>query len=326
MSDYEKRRLRPPTLSHRFEYAAMRGLIAGLNRLPWNSACAIGENLGELLYRPLRIRRFVVERQIAAAFPELDEREVRKLARASYRHLGRTAVEASLLPAMDRDDLLALVEVAEGWDQLLSRTDASKGTLLVAAHHGNWELLGAYLAARGLSPEVIVRGADNRLFEDYLNENRTRLGLEVVHDSAAVKRITKAMREGRYIAMLADQGVLGLASSFVPFFGRPAKTPRGFAVFALRFDVPVYFMDMLRLPNGRFRVIFEPVQIERTGDRERDTDSMVAEYSRILERWVREYPEQYFRQHRRWRRQPAGTPPELRDPALRDPSAWTPSR
>jgi Kdo2-lipid IVA lauroyltransferase/acyltransferase len=326
VSDYEKRRLRPPTLSHRVEYAAMRGLIAGLSRLPWNTACAIGENLGELLYRPLKIRRFVVERQIAAAFPELDDRQVNKLARASYRHLGRTAVEASLLPTMTRDALLGLVEKTEGWDQLLSRTDESKGTLLVAAHHGNWELLGGYLAARGLNPEVIVRGADNRLFEDYLNENRTRLGLEVVHDSAAVKRITKAMREGRYLAMLADQGVLGLASSFVPFFGRPAKTPRGFAVFALRFDVPVYFMDMLRLPNGRFRVIFEPVQIERTGERERDTDSMVAEYSRILEKWVREYPEQYFWQHRRWRRQPEGTPPELRDPALRDPSAWTPSR
>jgi len=326
VSDYEKRRLRPPTLSHRVEYAAMRGLIAGLNRLPWKTACAIGENLGELLYRPLRIRRFVVERQIAAAFPELDEQRVKKLARASYRHLGRTAVEASLLPTLDRDALLGLVEIAEGWDQLLSRPEESKGTLLVAAHHGNWELLGGYLAARGLNPEVIVRGADNRLFEDYLNENRSRLGLEVVHDSAAVKRITKAMREGRYMAMLADQGVLGLASSFVPFFGRPAKTPRGFAVFALRFDVPVYFMDMLRLPSGRFRVIFEPVQIERTGDRERDTDSMVAEYSRILEKWVREYPEQYFWQHRRWRRQPEGTPPELRDPALRDPSAWTPSR
>jgi KDO2-lipid IV(A) lauroyltransferase len=134
------------------------------------------------------------------------------------------------------------------------------------------------------------------------------------------------MREGRYVAMLADQGALGLASTFVPFFGRPAKTPRGFAVFALRFDVPVCFMDMLRLPDGRFRVVFEPVQIERTGDKDRDTDAMVIEYSRILEKWVRQYPEQYFWQHRRWRRQPEGTPPELRDPALKDPSAWTPSR
>ena len=326
MNEYERRRSRPHTVSHRVEYFAMRSLIAGLRRLPWKTACAIGETLGEFLYRPLGIRRFVVERQIAGAFPDLDESAVKDLARASYRHLGRTAVEAALLQTMDKASFIDLVEIDDGWDRIASRADSNKATLLVTAHHGNWELLGAYVAARGLKPLVIVRGADNRLFEDYLNANRTRLGLEIVHDTEAVKRITKAIREGRYVAMLADQGVLGLASSFVPFFRRPAKTPRGFAVFALRFDLPVYFMDMIRLPSGKFRVVFEPVQVERTGDKDKDTDAMVAEYSRIVERWVREYPEQYFWQHRRWRRQPEGTPPELRDPALRDPSAWTPSR
>jgi KDO2-lipid IV(A) lauroyltransferase len=91
-------------------------------------------------------------------------------------------------------------------------------------------------------------------------------------------------------------------------------------------DVPVCFIDALRLPGGKFRVVIEPVEAERTGDREKDVDALVARYSRILERWVRQYPEQYFWQHRRWRRQPAGTPAELRDPSLADPSKWTPSR
>ena len=326
MSDYDERPRKPPTLSHRAEYYSMRALIAGLGKLEWNTACIIGERLGELIYSPLGIRRFVVEKQIAAAFPELDEPGVSKLARLSYRHLGRTAVEAALLPTLSRMRLLDLVDSVEGREHIERSLPDGKGRLLVGAHHGNWEFLGAYLAARLVRPEVVVRGANNRLFEDYLNANRKRLGLDVVHDTAAVRRIAKAMRDGRYVAMLADQGVLGLASSFVPFFGRPAKTPRGFAVFALRFDVPVCFMDMLRLPSGKFRVVFEPVEVERTGDRERDTDAMVREYSRILEKWVRRYPEQYFWQHRRWRRQPEGTPPELRDPALRNPSAWTPSR
>jgi KDO2-lipid IV(A) lauroyltransferase len=325
VNDYEERRARPPTVLHRIEYYSMRGLITGLGKLDWKRACAIGERLGELMYAPLGIRREVVEKQIAAAFPELDADGVQSLARASYRHLGRTSVEAALLANLSAEKFLELVASVEGWEHVVRPGD-KRGTLMVGAHHGNWELLGAYMAVRGLHPEVIVRGADNRLFEDYLNDNRTRLGMEVVHDSAAVRRIARAMREGRYVAMLADQGALGLASTFVPFFGRPAKTPRGFAVFALRFDVPVCFMDMLRLPDGRFRVVFEPVQIERTGDKDRDTDAMVIEYSRILEKWVRQYPEQYFWQHRRWRRQPEGTPPELRDPALKDPSAWTPSR
>jgi len=324
LNDYQIRRMKPPTLSHRAEYYSLRAAVAGLEHLPWEMACSIGARFGRLGYWPLGIRRHIVMRQIAAAFPELDDDGVRRIARDSYEHLGRTAVEAALLPSLGDKGVLELVERVEGWEHVVAAVGS--GGLGVAAHHGNWELLGAYLAARGVQVEVAVRGMGNRLFEDYLNANRERLGLRVMHDSVAVRRTTKALREGGFVAFLSDQGVLGLASSFVPFFGRPAKTPRGFAVFALRFDAPVCFMDALRLPSGKFRIVFEPIEIEPTGDRETDVDAMVLRYSQVLERWVRQYPEQYFWQHRRWRRQPPGTPPELRDPALKDPSKWTPSR
>lgn len=304
----------------------MRAVFAALSKMPWDAACKFGERVGELGYRPAGIRRDVVERQIAAAFPEISRDQVQAIARASYRHLGRNAVEATLASQKTSAEILELIEEMEGWEHVEAAIAGGKASIGVSAHHGNWEILGAFLAAKGLNPEVIVRGMDNRLFEDYLNANREKLGLTVVHDAVAVRSLTRAMREGRFVCLLADQGVLGLASSFVPFFGRPAKTPRGFAVFALRFDIKVCFMDMLRLPNGKFKAVFEPVEIERTGDRERDIDSMVARYSQLLEKWVRKYPEQYFWQHRRWRRQPEGTPVELRDPALADPSLWTPSR
>lgn len=318
--------MKPPTLSHRAEYYSLRTALAGLEHLPWETACAIGARLGRMGYWPLGIRRHVVERQIAAAFPELDADKVKHLARASYEHLGRTAVEAALLPSLGEKGVLGLVDSVEGWEYVTAATTPGRGGIGVAAHHGNWELLGAYLVARGVAVEVAVRGMGNRLFEDYLNANRERLGLKVMHDSVAVRRTARALREGGFVAFLSDQGVMGLASSFVPFFGRPAKTPRGFAVFALRFDVPAIFMDAVRLPGGKFRIVFEPVEVERTGDREKDVDAMVLRYSQILEKWVRQYPEQYFWQHRRWRRQPAETPPELRDPALLDPSKWTPSK
>lgn len=326
MNQYEARRQRPPTVSHRFEYWSMRSLVSGLEKLDWKTACRIGERIGELGFRPLGIRRHVVEKQIGAAFPELSHEEVLELSRRSYRHLGRNAVEASIIGGPKAPGILDLVESVEGWEHIEASVARGKGTVGVAAHHGNWELLGGYLAARGIKPIVIVRGMDNRLFEDYVNENRTRLGLNIVHDTKGVRAITEGLRGGKFVAMLADQGVLGLASSFVTFLGRPAKTPRGFAVFALRFDSDAVFMDMVREPGGKFRAIFEPITIERTADKEKDVDTMVERYSQILEKWVRRYPEQYFWQHRRWRRQPEGTPVELRDPTLKDPSLWTPSR
>jgi KDO2-lipid IV(A) lauroyltransferase len=304
-----------PTIAHRAEYYAMRGTIEALRALSWERACKVGQRIGALGYRPLGIRKRVVERQIAAAFPKLSPKEVVNLARESYQHLGRSSIETALLGSIGRDGLQALVETVEGWELIEEVMARGKGAVLVTGHIGNWELAGAYVAARGVPLDAIARRMANPLFDRWLNHTREEMGMTIVHDSEAVRRTPRSLRAGRAVAFVADQGVLGLASTFVPFFGRPAKTPRGAAVFALRFDVPVLFVVALRKPNGRYRIVVERVDIAETGDKDKDVDAIVARYTQLLEKWVRIVPAQYFWHHRRWKRQPKNTPPELRDPS-----------
>jgi KDO2-lipid IV(A) lauroyltransferase len=274
----------------------------------------VGERLGELGYAPLGIRSDVVRRQIAAAFPDWSHDRVVRVARQSFQHLGRTAVEIALLPALGRERVLHLVESVHNWEAMQRAVAAGRGVILVTGHLGNWELAGAYVAARGIPIDVIVREQANPLFDAYLTETREALSMAVVHDSDAVRRTPRALRAGRAVAFVSDQGALGLASTFVPFFGRPAKTPRGAAVFALRFKLPVLFVTAIRQPGGKYRVFVEEIHVDYEADREDETDAVVARYTCTLERWVRTAPEQYFWQHRRWRRQPPDTPPELREP------------
>lgn len=307
--------VRRPTAAHLAEYAAVRGVIRGLDALSWRRASALGARLGALGYRPFGIRGDVVERQIAAAFPERDAAWVRETARASYESLGRTFIETALLSRVGREQVLGLFTGADGWEHVERAMAAGRGLILVTGHLGNWELGGAYLAARGVPLDAIARRMANPLFDGYVTRTRSRIGMRVVHDADAVRRTPRALREGRAVAFLFDQGVLGLASTFVPFFGRPAKTPRGPAVFALRLKVPVVFGVAIREPDGRYRMVLEEVRVEETGDRDRDTDAIVAAYTGTLEKYVRRAPGQYFWHHRRWRRQPPDTPPELRDPS-----------
>ena len=309
----------PPTaekvrLSHKAEYTAFRAIIGALGTLDWERAGNVGARIGALGYRPLGIRRRVVERQIAAAFPGLDDAGVEQIARRAYEHLGRTSIEATMLARLGPDAVLDLFEGTDGWDVVEQALAKRKGLIFVTGHLGNWELAGAYVAARGIPLDAIARRMSNPLFDRYLTETRSRIGMVVVHDAEAVRRTPRSLRDNRAVAFLADQGVLGLASTFVPFFGRPAKTPRGPAVFALRLQVPVVFGVAVRQPSGKYRLVFEPVLVEDTGERDRDVDAIVARYTATLEQWVRRYPEQYFWHHRRWRRQPPDTPPELREP------------
>jgi len=302
------------SIAHRAQYVALRTLTGLLGALPLSWARRIGSGVARLGYKPLGIRRDVVVRQIAGAFPDLDDREVRRLARAAYGHLGRVVVETAVLPSLGREGVLALFEGEEGFDAVERVVAEGRGVVLITGHFGNWELAGAYVAARGIPIEVIARRLNNPLADAYVTRTREGAGMRVVYDAEAVRRTPRALREGHAVAFVADQGVLGLASTFVPFFGRPAKTPRGAAVFALRFDVPAFFVAAVLEPSGRYRCVVTPIPVRDTGDREADVDAMVGAHTAVLEDWVRRYPAQYFWHHRRWRRQPSETPPELRDP------------
>jgi Kdo2-lipid IVA lauroyltransferase/acyltransferase len=303
-----------PSLAHRAEYAALRGAVAAVERLSFASASGFGARVGRLGHRPLGIRRAVVERQLSAAFPDWTPEHVASVARESYGHLGRTSIETAILPSYGGREIVDLFEAVDGWSIVEERLARGRGLILVTGHLGNWELGGAYLAARQLPIDAVARHMANPLFDRYLTRTRQRIGMTVVHDEEAVRRVPRSLRAGRAVAFLIDQGAVGLASTWVPFFGRFAKTPRGPAVFALRLDAPIVFGAAVRQPSGRYRLTFEPIDAVDTGDREADVDRIVADYTGALERWVRRTPEQYLWHHRRWKHQRPGTPRELGDP------------
>jgi KDO2-lipid IV(A) lauroyltransferase len=302
------------TFSHWAEYLAVRAVVGALRLLGWRAASSVGALLGRVAYRPVGIRRRVVERHVAAAFPDLSPAEVTRVAIAAYESLGRTSIETAVLAGTSPERVLRMVSETRGWDVVERALAQGKGVILATGHLGNWELGGAYLSARGIPIAAITRRMANPLFDRYLRGTRASLGVEVIHDAVAVRRVPRALGEGKLIAFLCDQDGIGLASTFVPFFGRPARTPRGPGVFALRLGVPVLFACCVRLTDGTYRITFENVPVHDTGHREADVDAVVTAFTSQLETQVRRYPGQYFWHHRRWKRQPADTPSHLREP------------
>src|SRR4029079_16428287 len=223
-----------PSLAHRAEYAALRGAVAAAERLSFRHAGTIGERIGRLGYAPIGIPRAVVERQLSAAFPDKSADEIATIARAAYGHLGRTSIETAILPSYSAEQIVQLFEEVQGWNIVEERLARGRGLSVVAGHLGNWELGGAYLAARGLPIDAVARHMANPLFDRYLTSTTQRIGMTAVHYGAGVRRVLLSLRDGRAVAFLVDQGAVGLASTWVPFFGRYAQNPRGPAGFAPR--------------------------------------------------------------------------------------------
>ena len=295
------------SFAHHAEYALARTLEKTVATLPEGAADAVGRRIGRGVYR-MGIRRETVVDNLRLAFPEKDDAWHRRTALAAYEHLGR---EAAAMLRLSKLDAAAIVQrtVPRGWDEMEAALAERKGVLLVTGHYGNWEIAAATVAARGIPIAAIVRRQGNRLVNDRLNELRRRLGVETITQREAPSRVPRLLRKGGVVGIVGDQDARR-AGIFVPFFGRPASTHRGPALFAIKLGTPVFSCVARRLPEGgvRYEVAGERVPVVRTGDLEADVRALTAELAARLEAQVRVAPEQYFWFHRRWKSKPAAEP------------------
>ncbi len=292
------------SLRHRLEFALFRVLGGTIVTLPERAALGLCSTLGWVAGVVLRIRRADVDRHLEMAFPERDPAWRGRVARASYRHFAREAATTLRLSRLDRGEVVRRTHT-EGFDELQEAVDTGTGAVLVSGHLGNWEVAGAAAAARGMPMDVVAHRQSNPLFDRYLVKTRTRLGLNVVVKNYAYRLALRSLAAGRPITFLSDQNIRR-RGVFVDFFGTPAATPRGPALFALRSGAPVFFGTAVRMPGwpSRYRVKAERVSVRRDVSTDKAICELTQRYTSILEQRVREAPEQYFWQHRRWKTRP----------------------
>ncbi|MDA0327498.1 MAG: lysophospholipid acyltransferase family protein [Gemmatimonadetes bacterium] len=289
---------------HWLEYWAYRATRAKWSVLPERSALYLGGLLGRFAGSVLRIRRREVDRHLSLAFPEQSVAWRRSVARRSYHHLGREAALFFRMGGWSREEVLERVSFA-GFEEVRACAEQETGVVLLTGHLGNWEMAGAGIAAMGFELDVVGKGMANRRFERDLIAMRERLGMRVISFDDAPTGVLRALGRGRVVALLGDQNA-HRHGIFLPFFGRPAATARGPALFAVRTGAPVFVGFNVRAPGEVHHYVLEAERLdyEVTDDLDRDVQSLMLAYNRRLEEAIRQAPEQYFWQHRRWKTRP----------------------
>jgi KDO2-lipid IV(A) lauroyltransferase len=300
------REKRKHSVAHRAEYALARTLEKTVSALPEKAADRLGRRVGAMLYR-VGIRKDTVESNLRLAFPENPGEWIHETMKQAYAHLGR---EVAAMMRLSKLDAKAVVDrtITTGWDQLEEALSLGRGVLLVTGHYGNWEIAAAAVASRGVPIAAIVRRQGNRIVDERLQQLRRNLGVETIYQGQAPARVPRVLRANGVVGIVGDQDARK-SGVFVPYFGRPASTHRGPALFAMRLGAPVFSCIARRLPGDdiRYEVKGERVAVEPTGELDADVRALTAELALRLERQVRVAPEQYFWFHKRWKTvQPQG--------------------
>lgn len=299
-----------PTWTHRFEYLGLRGLSALFSALPEAAAIHAGDLLGRFTHDVVPIRRGVAEGNLTAAFPGWSAGKRRQVLRRMYRHFGRNLAEFARFPVLTRAGLDRRVRL-EGEHHLKAALAPGKGVVLLSAHLGNWEILGATLAAHGYPVTLLVGPQRNKLVQEMFTRFRGRHQVEVLVRGRDLRSIFRALAAGRIVATIGDQDA-GPGGYFVDFFHRKASTALGPYRIARRAGVPLLIGYGIREGMNHVALAEPPLWPDPAQDPDEEAEAWSRHYHAVLEALIRRRPEQWFWVHRRWRTRPAGpaTPPE----------------
>ena len=237
---------------------------------------------------------------------EKSRQEIERIAKDCFIFMAKGAVE--LMFFFDKPHILKGKVAIEGRNNLDAALARGRGVILVSAHFGNFPLLLGRLAVEGYKTCGIMRPMHDARVERIFFKKREKYGVRTIYSqprNECVNNTIAALRNNELIFIPIDQN-FGTGGVFVNFFGRQAATATGPVVLAQRTKAALIPCFILRQPEDRHKIIFEPELELKEGKDPRDTVLInIQRLTDIIEAYIRKYPAEWGWIHRRWKSKPS---------------------
>ena len=285
-------------MGEKFAYFLLRSFIVVSGILPKSWVYFFIKQVSLLFYHVSKRRREITISNLQKAFPEKNKDEVLKLSKEVFIALSKTISEILFMLADKFDIDVAVINKEEALAKLQSLEKKNTiGRIVITAHFSNWELAAHFLAKHGYPMLAVGREGDNNLIDQQLTiPFREKYGNRSVYKKRAAISIVKALKRDEIVGVLIDQKVDAKEGVKVTFFNRDVYTTSIVATMKDKFDVQVVPIFLARVGEGKYRLIVgDPI-----GEKS-DIVTMTQTYNDAIEEIVREYPEQWFWMHNRWK-------------------------
>lgn len=285
------------------QYYLLKTISRIICLLPYSWVLLLGKVIGTLYYRIASRQRERALSQMQECL-DLSREKAEQDIKSLFQKLAQNVLEVMYIPSLTPEKMQQYVTF-ENRHYLEEVMKNGQGVVLLAAHIGNWEWLGASLAMAGFPVASIIKVQPNEQHTRILNEYREFAGIRLfTRGTTEVLSAARALKEGFLVGLFADQDA-GPNSIFIKFFGKMASTPMGPAVFAQKFKVPVVPTFIVRKPEGGHRVMmYPPLYYQDTGNKEKDLYDFTAKATNIIENIIRQYPDEWLWFQKRWNTKP----------------------
>jgi KDO2-lipid IV(A) lauroyltransferase len=231
-------------------------------------------------------------------FPNLNEEEITKIINKSWKNLGHNLFELTFLKKLLKDK--NKIEI-KGLEILENIKKENLPVIFFSIHSSNWEVCVPFLDHNDFKTGAIYRHINNTFFDRYIYKQRTsslrtKDSFYTPKGKVSAKEILEGVINNKNIFLLVDQK--DSAGTEVNFFGKKVKTQTGFLKIARKYNLKIVPMKNIRLPNNNFQITFEQPLLHN--NIEVSDDKKMLEINSIIEKWIRQNPDNWFWQHKRF--------------------------
>nr|MCH9739414.1 lipid A biosynthesis acyltransferase [Campylobacterota bacterium] len=179
----------------------------------------------------------------------------------------------------------------------------NKQFILITGHYGNWELLSQSIAIKfDLTLVGVGRELDSKVIDEVLIKNRERFNVEMVYKKGAMKGCIRAIGKKKIVGILTDQHLPLGQSINVDFFNHEATHTPLASILSRKFGIDLIPAYISTDDYENYVVkIYPPIKSLKTDNQEEDLEKMTKDQAKVLEEVIRNKPDQWFWQHKRWK-------------------------
>lgn len=246
-------------------------------------------------------RKEVVLENLRLAFPDKDEKELKKIRKQFFRHLVDffidsiktfTISEKEIKKRMTYTNLEILEEVVS----------TGKSIALVGPHQANWEwLIGLPLQLEGITCHAAYTRIKNKYFEKVVKDSRSKFGGIMYRTTDTIRNIHRNFKNEKQslYCLLSDQSPQVQKTHYWrEFMGIKVPIHTGAEMLAKRYDMAYVVWTSKRLKRGYYEISFELITLDPNSFKDYELTDRFLE---ITEKNIKDNPETYLWSHKRFK-------------------------
>ncbi len=283
-------------------YCLVYPLLWMISKLPWRPFYFLSTCTYVLIYYIIGYRRKTVTENLKLAFPEKDDKEIKRIRKASYKHMCDMFLEMIKSLSISEKEIIRRFHLTN-LDALLKLEKENRSIIVMMGHYNSYEWTNSIDLISKFRCVGIYKPIKNKYFDRLVHRIRGRFNSRLIPSAKVFRQMTldqkKENPELSLYGLISDQSPkLTHATFWTDFMGIKVPAFIGGEVLSKRLDLSIFYLHVEKVKRGFYEATLVPIS---ENPKDEDEYAITKKFTRLLEAQINKKPENYLWTHKRWK-------------------------